>query len=242
MNGQVQPPLRSTQHWATPHGLWSYDCWGHHGRPVVFIPAVMFDRLMWWPAAADLRPHATVIAPDLPGHGASTRRTHYDPDEIVAELAGLVDHLGVRRAPVVVGHASAAALAERFAATYATQAVVTVDPVSTSADPLATAEPDDYLSAMQLDAIPPQYRELVRPAADTSLLAAYAPCRSAMELPPSTRAATCTRLVVRSRPPGKPLAPASTGNLHRQVIYEVTGRFPHLADVDRFVRDLRALL
>lgn len=245
MNIAPMPPLRTSHVRPTMDGVLSYDLWGVHGRPVLLLSPVLFDRAMWWPVAAELRPHATVIAPDLPGHGGSSRRERYDPDEILADLAGLVDHLGVRRAPVVVGHASAAALAERFAAAYATRAVVAVDPWSRPTDPAVAvaADPDSYLAAMQLEAVPPQYRDLVRPVADTRLLAAYTACRSV----PQQRSSgsghkTCTRVAVHSTSPALPGNAATPPGAYRQIVYDVAGRFAHLANVNRFVGTLRALL
>jgi pimeloyl-ACP methyl ester carboxylesterase len=240
MTAAPMPPMRTSHTRRTPQGLLSYDLWGVNGRPVLLLPALLFDRVMWWPVAADLRPYATVIAPDLPGHGDSTRPRRYDPDDIVADLAELVDHLGVRQAPVVVGHASAAALAERFAASYATHAVITVDPLpSVIAD--APADPDSYLAAMQLDAIPQQYRELIRPAADTSLWAAYTACRS-IARQPNMVAAACTHLTVYSNTPAQLDTTTAAPAPQRNAVYDVAGRFPHLANVTRFVSDLRSLL
>jgi pimeloyl-ACP methyl ester carboxylesterase len=81
------PPIRTSRQWPAPGGAWSYDTWGTNGRPVILIPTVLFPRSSWWPVAADLRPHATVIAVDLPGHGSSTRRRGYPAEVIVDDLA-----------------------------------------------------------------------------------------------------------------------------------------------------------
>jgi pimeloyl-ACP methyl ester carboxylesterase len=236
------PPVRTTHVWRAPRGLWCYDMWGRHGRPVVLIPAVMFDRVMWWPAAADLRPYATVVAVDLPGHGASTRWDRYDPDELVDDLADLVHSVGVRRAPVVVGHASSAPLAVLFAARYATHAVVTVDPAAGSLPP---SEVDQYLNGLHLDAIPARYRDMVTAVDDRNLLAAYAGCmqRDQPAAVGPRAAAQPARLAVYSQAPptGHPAAGAAADQW-RHEIYDVAGRFAHLADVRRFVHDIRALL
>jgi pimeloyl-ACP methyl ester carboxylesterase len=116
---------------------------------VLLIPTVLFDLSMWWPVAADLRPHATVVAVDLPGHGTSRRRSRYDPHELVDDLAGLTAHLGLTQAPIVVGHGTAAGLAELFATRYATHAVVTVD--ATSQVP---ADHRQYLAGMAAETLP----------------------------------------------------------------------------------------
>jgi len=242
MTGQTLPPVRTTHVWRAPGGLWCYDEWGRHGRPVVLIPAVLFDRVMWWPAAADLRPHATVLAVDLPGHGASTRRDRYDPDELVDDLAHLVHRLGVRQAPVVVGYASSAPLAVLFAARYATHAVVTVDPPDVPRPP---ADIDQYLKGLQLDAMPARYRDMVRASGDRALLAGYAQCPyaddwSAVGTGTGTQP---TRLAVHSQaPPSRQADPGAPADPWRHEVYEVPGRFAHLADVSRFVHDIRTLL
>jgi pimeloyl-ACP methyl ester carboxylesterase len=197
----------------------------------------MFDRVMWWPAAAELRAHATVVAVDLPGHGASTRRNSYNPYELVDDLAELVHHLGVRRAPVVIGHASSAPLATLFATQHATHAVVIVDPPDAPHPP---AQPTQYLSGLGLDAIPGCYRDLVTPSTDSGLLTAYAACISPGPVGSWASAAQSTRLAVHSqRPPRHPPGPADPW---RHEIYDVVGRFAHLTNVHRFADDVRALL
>jgi pimeloyl-ACP methyl ester carboxylesterase len=232
VTGQVLPPLRSTNVWRTPRSLWSYDCWGQHGRPLILIPALMFDRVMWWPAAADLRPHATVIAVDLPGHGASTRRSRYDPYDIVDDLAALIAHLGVPQAPLVVGHGLSAGLAALFATRYATHAVVTVD-----GDTAVSADPDRYLSDMGLDVLPERYRDLITPG-DPRMLHEYAACMGLLPSAPSTGATRYARLAVHSRTPSHD----ERASGWRHEVHDVPGRFPHLADVGRFVADVQALL
>jgi pimeloyl-ACP methyl ester carboxylesterase len=233
VNGRTLPPVRATHDWPATGGHWVYDTWGAHGRPVLLIPAVLFDRSMWWPVAADLRPHATVVAVDLPGHGASSRRHRYDPHEIVDDLAGLTAHLGVTQAPIVVGHGTAAGLAELFATRYATHAVVTVDP-----EPRPPTNHHHYLSGMAPDAVPARYRHLACVDPDEQLLRDYAACIRARPRPdappPAPRSA---RVTVHSRPP-------ATGGRDgwRHEVYQVPARFPHLADVDRFVRDIRSML
>lgn len=227
MTGHTLPPLRATHQWLAPGGVWTYDTWGRHGRPVLLLPAVLFDRATWWPVPADLRPHATVLAVDLPGHGGSDPRPRYDPRELVDDLAGLIADLRLTRAPVVVGHGTAAGLATLFAARYAVHALVTVD-----ADTAVPAERDDYLRGMCLDTLPDAYRPLAGAADDPDLLRAYARCVTAA--PP----ATARHLAVHSQPP--PVRPDPGGT--RLEVYDVPGRFAHLLDPDRFVRDLLTLL
>ena len=234
MSGQTLPPLRSSNLWPARGGLWCYDQWGRHGRPLILIPAVLFGRASWWPAAADLRPHATVIAVDLPGHGDSARRDSYRQDDLVDDLAELVAHLDLRLAPVIVAHGCSIGLAALFAHRYAVHALVALDPC-----PQLPADSARYLREMQLEAVPEQVRDLAAPVGDPDLLAAYR--AGAASWPAATPTATRhTRLSVHSRPPAAELKATLSGWRHE--VYGVPGRFPHLADPDRFARDVHDLL
>ncbi|RSM63934.1 hypothetical protein DMB66_21615 [Actinoplanes sp. ATCC 53533] len=238
MTDQTLPPLRATCSWRSPLGLWRFDTWGGHGRPILLIPAILFHRTMWWPAAADLRQHATVIAVDLPGHGGTAARRRYHPDDLVAELSLLLHTLGIRQAPIVVGHASAAPLAVYFAARCSAHAVVAVDPPRPH-EPLP--EPDRYLTAFDLDAIPSYYRDLATPAFDPHLLTAYAACMRLEEPSTSPAVGRPAHLALHSRQP-PPSPTTTTDGPWRNHVYDTPGRFAHLTDVPRFVGDIRRLL
>jgi pimeloyl-ACP methyl ester carboxylesterase len=227
--------MRATHRWRTPGGQWCFDTWGQHGRPVILLPAVLFDRSSWWPVAADLRPHATVMAVDLPGHGGSTARASYRPDDLVDDLAALVAQLGLRQAPVLVGHGSCAALTARFATRYATHAVVAVDPQLR-----VSASRDQYLRELGSQAVPEPYRDLAIPAGDPHLLAAYRDCVAAWPPTGTPSATRHARLAIHSRPPRPGDVCALPGWRHET--YGLPGPFPQLSAVDRIVRDLRALL
>ncbi|GAA0458205.1 hypothetical protein Aca07nite_64470 [Actinoplanes capillaceus] len=233
---ETLPPVRTTHTFATPAGSWCYDTWGVHGRPAVLLAAALFDRTTWWPVAADLRPHATVVAVDLPGHGGSTTHGHYDADALVDDLACLIDSLRLRRAPVIVGHGSSALLAMLFADRYATHAVVTVDPTPPA---VLAAGVDAYLHTMGLDAIPEQYRGLVEASRDTHLLDAYAASLGRVTAMTGTNT---TGLVVHSRAPDEPRDTPPTSPRWRYRTYDVPGRFAHLTAEHRFVSDLHTLL
>jgi pimeloyl-ACP methyl ester carboxylesterase len=212
-----------------------YDSWGGHGRPVILIPPVLFDRTTWWPVAADLRPYATVIAVDLPGHGASTPRPCYQPDELVDDLAALLAHQDLRQAPVLVTHGACGGLAAQFASRYATHALLALDPGL----PPAT-DRDAYLRDIDRDALPEPYRGLAAPATDPRLLADYHACLTCWPAPGTPAAISPTRLARHSRPPGFTARAALPDWQHET--YHVPGRFPQLMAVDRVVRDLRTLL
>jgi pimeloyl-ACP methyl ester carboxylesterase len=164
-----QPPRRTTHATAGPQDLIIYDRWGRSGRPVLLLHGLLFERSMWWPAAAELAAHCTVIAPDLPGHGQSPSRLDYSAERIAEELAGLVHDLGLRRAPVVVAHGTSARLALTFAEAYACHNVLAVD--RPSDETVRTV--DDLITAARLDDVPPEFRSFAEPSRDAGLLAAY---------------------------------------------------------------------
>ncbi len=163
-----QAPRRTTHAYGTPRNRLVYDRWGAFGRPVVLLHGLLYDRTMWWPVAADLGNTCSVVAVDLPGHGQSAPRGDYAIDALTADLAVLINNLGLHRAPVLVGHGESALLAESFAAGYATQAVITIDE---PAEPSETVE--QHLATADLGAIPEPYRQFAVPSADAGLLHAY---------------------------------------------------------------------
>ncbi|MET0415753.1 MAG: alpha/beta fold hydrolase [Actinoplanes sp.] len=166
-----QPALRSTQIIGGPGNLLAYDRWGMTGRPVVLLHGPLFDRTLWWPVAAELAAHCTVVAPDLPGHGQSPIRDDCSMARLADDLATLVSGLGSTRAPLVVGHGASAGLATTFADTYATHRVFAVD------------EPAD-------GEVPAALRSFAEPRQDPLLLQAYASWLTAAWSAPTLLAAT----------------------------------------------------
>ncbi|NMO49887.1 alpha/beta fold hydrolase [Actinoplanes sp. TBRC 11911] len=123
------PPerLRSSRTWgATPYHL-TYDRWGTTGRPVLLLHGLLHDRSMWWPLGDALAPYCTLLAVDLPGHGQSRARGNCLPEFLATDLAMLVQAQQLDRAPIVVGHATSAVLADAFANLFAVHALVTLD-------------------------------------------------------------------------------------------------------------------
>jgi len=164
-----QPPRRTTHITTSPKNLLVYDRWGQYGRPVVLLHGLLFDRTMWWPAAAELAsPRCTIIAPDLPGHGDSPARDDYRLERVARDLAGLIDSLGLRRAPLLVGHGASALLAVTFADAYATHEVVMLDE-----PPPDARHVEDLAFTGGLDQIPEVFRCYAEPRRDPSLLRAY---------------------------------------------------------------------
>ncbi|MGW3872135.1 alpha/beta fold hydrolase [Streptomyces sp. NPDC005055] len=69
----------------------------------------------WRPVLPELAADHTVVTPDLRGYGLSDKpRTGYDKRRMAADMAGLVDALGFKKA-VVVGHDRGARVGHRWA-------------------------------------------------------------------------------------------------------------------------------
>ncbi|MCL4237296.1 MAG: alpha/beta fold hydrolase [Anaerolineae bacterium] len=74
------------------------------GLPVVLLHGYPLDHTLWRAQIAALGDAYRVIAPDLRGHGASPAPAgDYSMDSLAADVAALLDRLGVERA-VWVGH------------------------------------------------------------------------------------------------------------------------------------------
>ncbi|GID29854.1 alpha/beta fold hydrolase [Paractinoplanes brasiliensis] len=166
-----QPVLRNTQIAGTPGNLLAYDRWGTTGRPILLLHGLLFDRTMWWPVAAELAGHCSVVAPDLPGHGQSPIRDDCSMARIADDLATLVQSLGSTRAPIVVGHDASAGLALTFADRYATHRVFAVDGPT---------------GAATVEEVPTAFLSYAEPREDPALLKTYEHWLAA---PPTQRAA-----------------------------------------------------
>lgn len=210
-----QPKRRTTHAYGTPKNLLVYDRWGSFGRPVVLLHGLLFDRTMWWPAAADLGDSCTAIAVDLPGHGDSAPREHYRLDQLTHDLAMLISRLDLRRAPILVGHAEAALIAEAFADRYTTHAVITI----------GTAAPGRDATDDALRDVPEMYRQFAVPRDDRELLDAYLEW---LTWPP---AGTLTAAPAPARVHAGGASKAHLGD----------ERFPHLRDPASFAALLRGV-
>jgi pimeloyl-ACP methyl ester carboxylesterase len=163
-----QPPRRTTHAYGTPKNLLVYDRWGRYGRPVVLLHGLFYDRTIWWPVAAELGDTCSVIAVDLPGHGQSAARGENAVEGLARDLAVLVNGLNLHRAPVLVGQGEGALLAEAFADSYATRAVLTFD------EPQAPAEcPEQLRATADLAGVPVPYRQFAVSRWDRGLLRSY---------------------------------------------------------------------
>jgi pimeloyl-ACP methyl ester carboxylesterase len=84
----------------TADGTIAFDDVGS-GRPVVLLHAFPLSRQMWRPQIEGLQGACRMIAPDLSGFGGSREFTGKPSVEQMADdVAGLLDHLGLRTAVV----------------------------------------------------------------------------------------------------------------------------------------------
>jgi pimeloyl-ACP methyl ester carboxylesterase len=228
----TMPPRRSTHTFGPPAEQWVYDRWGDTGRPVVLLHSLLFDRRVWWPVAADLAAHCVVIAPDLPGHGDTAARAELAPAHLAGVLADLVHSLGLRRAPVVVGHGTSAQIATAFAASYAIHTLVTADEM----DPCHVTTAEQLLAAIRPQEVPAVYRPYALAPPDIALFSAYRTANLGVEHPPAP--ADIPHVLVSSGSPGPCAADREAGERR----YPAAARLPQLSDPYRFAADLRALL
>lgn len=102
--------------------------WGDSERPPVLLLHSMAAHSHWWDwVAPRLAERFHVVAVDFRGHGASDRGVPpaYRFDDYVADVAGVLDHLGWT-APLIVGHSMGAYVAARLAATHPDRVVALV--------------------------------------------------------------------------------------------------------------------
>jgi pimeloyl-ACP methyl ester carboxylesterase len=85
------------------------------GKPLVLIHGYPLDHRIWEEVAARLEDAFDLILPDLRGFGeSSTVSTAYTMYDMAADLAGLLDHLGIPRA-ALAGHSMGGYVALAFA-------------------------------------------------------------------------------------------------------------------------------
>jgi pimeloyl-ACP methyl ester carboxylesterase len=89
---------------------------GGDGPPIVLLHGPGAYGAAWLPVIPALLGSHRVIAPDLPGHGASVVTTgRFDADRVLTWLGELVAQT-CRQSAVLVGHLTGGAIAARFAA------------------------------------------------------------------------------------------------------------------------------
>ena len=88
------------------------------GRPLVLIHGYPLDHTIWEPIVPLLENDFDLILPDLRGFGASgVPRTAYLLTDIAADIAALLDSLGIEKA-AIVGHSMGGYVALAFAHAY----------------------------------------------------------------------------------------------------------------------------
>lgn len=141
---------------------------------------------------------------------------------VATQLAELIHSLGLRQAPIVVGHATSAWLATAFARDFAVHAVLTIDAPTTA----IAATVDNVINAAGIDQVTEPYRPFARPRRDPALLAAY---RSWFDQPTA------------SSKPARSLSTAATAaSCHPRSLAE--SRFAHLSDPQGVAAALRTLM
>ena len=95
----------------------AYDRCGQ-GTPIILIHGYPLDHVVWGEIAALLNGTFDVITPDLRGFGQSTIvDSPYTIDDMAADLAGVLDHLGVEKT-LIAGHSMGGYVALSFARSY----------------------------------------------------------------------------------------------------------------------------
>jgi 3-oxoadipate enol-lactonase len=85
------------------------------GSPLVLVPPAFVDARLWEPIVAPLAAEHTVVRYDVRGHGRSTGREATASDS--ADLAALLDHLGIHKASFL-GNSDGVRIVTEFAARY----------------------------------------------------------------------------------------------------------------------------
>jgi pimeloyl-ACP methyl ester carboxylesterase len=71
------------------------------GPPVVLLHGYPFNRSLWAPQVEALKSSYRIVTPDLRGFGDSEIAPTATMKEMAADIAALMDHLGIRRAMLV---------------------------------------------------------------------------------------------------------------------------------------------
>jgi pimeloyl-ACP methyl ester carboxylesterase len=235
--------------------------------PLVLLHGLTFDRSMWQPTLEALRRRDSgrqVLLLDLPGHGQSPEQPSYAADHVADLVHGAVEQAGLR-APVLVGHSIAAAIASIYASRYPTRGVVNVDQTLQTGPffrmlhmrredirgPAFLALWNGLLDAMNIDQLPDPAQQLVRSTSRPRQHIVVGYWQQVLDDPDALASTIDDTLAVLRRDrvaylivAGGDQEPGYLGWLHRtlpQVTLTVvprSGHFPHLADPTRFAECL----
>jgi len=100
------------------------------GPTVVLAHGWGFDHTVFEPLMRCLEGSFRLVAYDLRGHGRSEPASgRYSLRDLASDLSGLVEHLALPEAPVVVGHSLGAAVVQQFAVDHpdAARAIIILD-------------------------------------------------------------------------------------------------------------------
>ena len=91
---------------------------GHGDKPpLVLVHGFSDNGLCWTPVARELEAQYDVVMPDMLGHGLSDRAVPGERPDMAADLAGLIEALGLRSA-IVGGHSMGAMVAYQIGARF----------------------------------------------------------------------------------------------------------------------------
>jgi pimeloyl-ACP methyl ester carboxylesterase len=115
---RVLADIPLTEHRRDPAGVSTAVLEGGDGPPVILLHGAGEFAALWGRVIPDLVTTHKVIAPDLPGHGASELPDRLDADRVLAWLSELIEDT-CSTPPALVGHLLGGAIAARFAVDHA---------------------------------------------------------------------------------------------------------------------------
>ncbi|MFB8277325.1 alpha/beta fold hydrolase [Nocardia colli] len=136
----------------------SYLDFGGTGRPVLALHGHMSDAESFNGLAERLAPGSRLIALDQRGHGFSDRAADYSRAGYLADIAALLDHLGLERV-VLVGHSLGGINAYQFAARHPERVEAFIDADGAASLGLDGQNPLQFVLSLRYEA--PTRQELV---------------------------------------------------------------------------------
>jgi pimeloyl-ACP methyl ester carboxylesterase len=94
-----------------------YLDWGRFGRPLILLHGLASSCRIWDFTAPILAQHFHTLAVDQRGHGLSDKPGSYTFPEVIGDLTGFIEALGLEH-PVIAGHSWGAGVTVQFAAGY----------------------------------------------------------------------------------------------------------------------------